>query len=79
MKHAKANNVYIYIEDNYGKLLLSVSDDGKGFDISRKITGVGITNIKSRSELFNGRVELTSEPGNGTSLSVIFNTEDLYP
>lgn len=77
LKHAQAKKININIEDNYGKLLLSIIDDGVGFDTNKRKRGVGLTNIKSRSELYNGIAQLTSEPTKGTSLSIIFNKADL--
>jgi two-component system sensor histidine kinase UhpB len=41
-----------------------------GFDMSRHRKGVGITNIISRAELFNGKVEIVTAPGEGCTLSV---------
>jgi signal transduction histidine kinase len=42
-----------------------------GFDVGRHRKGVGITNIISRAELFNGRVDIQSAPGEGAcTLSV---------
>lgn len=77
IKHAKAEEICINFEDNSGKLLLSIADNGIGFDTKMKKTGVGITNIKSRSELYNGNVTLISAPGEGTTLSVAFNKKEL--
>ncbi|MDB5200069.1 MAG: hypothetical protein JWO92_2032 [Chitinophagaceae bacterium] len=77
LKHAEAKEININIEDNYGKLLLSITDNGIGFDTTKRKNGVGITNIKSRSELYNGIVQLASEQGKGTSLSITFNKADL--
>jgi PAS domain S-box-containing protein len=77
LKHAQAKKININIEDNYGKLLFSIADDGIGFDTSKRRTGIGITNIKSRSELYNGTMQLNSEQGKGTTLSITFNKTDL--
>ena len=76
VKHAMATTININIEDN-GKLLISISDDGIGFDTTIRKAGVGLTNIKSRSELFNGTQELWSEPGKGTRLTITFNKTDI--
>ena len=77
LKHAAARTININIENNLDKLLLSITDNGIGFNTTQRKTGVGITNIKSRSELFNGIVQLTSSPGKGTSLSIIFHKAEL--
>ncbi|HWK07613.1 MAG TPA: PAS domain S-box protein [Puia sp.] len=71
VKHARATSVIIRltIEDD-ADIVLTVTDNGVGFDISRHRKGVGITNIISRVELFNGTVDLQSRPGEGCMLSV---------
>jgi signal transduction histidine kinase len=49
-----------------------VKDDGKGFSLTQKRTGVGLRNIVSRAELFGGTVNILSEPGNGCEMKVLF-------
>jgi signal transduction histidine kinase len=77
LKHAHAKKINIVMEECDGNLLIAVSDDGVGFDTTKKKTGVGITNIKSRSELYSGIVLLTSIQGKGTTLSITFNKTHL--
>jgi PAS domain S-box-containing protein len=77
IKHAGAKKIFISIKECENKILVAISDDGIGFDTTKRAAGVGITNIKSRSELFNGIVLLTSEPGKGTSLSITFHKTEL--
>lgn len=71
VKHAKATEVRIRltVEDD-ADIVLTITDNGVGFDISHHRKGVGITNIISRVELFNGSVDLQSRPGEGCMLSV---------
>ncbi len=49
-----------------------VEDDGRGFD--HKTTdvkkGAGLRNIKNRINYFNGVLDIASDPGNGTSVSI---------
>ena len=70
MKHAKATEVMIRLSIEGPDIVLTVVDNGVGFDVSRHRKGVGITNIISRVELFNGKVELQSKAGEGCVLSV---------
>lgn len=72
LRHAEAQNLVICFlrEDNY--LQLQITDDGKGFhkqNIKLK-KGVGLSNIISRAELFNGTVQIDSAPGEGCTLIV---------
>jgi len=70
LKYADASNVKIYLSSSEDNVNLSISDDGKGFDTKVKRNGIGLYNIVSRAELFQGNVEIDSSPGNGCTLSV---------
>jgi PAS domain S-box-containing protein len=77
LKHAQAEKILIAFKENDGQLLVSVIDDGIGFDTTKKKSGVGFTNIRSRAELYNGIMQLASEAGKGTQLCLTFTTKDL--
>ena len=71
VKHARATSVIIRLTiERDEDIVLTITDNGVGFDTSRHHKGVGITNIISRVELFNGTVDLQSRPGEGCMLSV---------
>jgi len=70
MKHARATEVMIRLSIEGKDIVLTVVDNGIGFDMSRHRKGVGITNIISRTELFKGKVEILSKPGDGCVLTV---------
>jgi PAS domain S-box-containing protein len=69
-KHARANNVSIRIRLVDGKIRLSIKDDGVGFDPQTKKKGIGLSNITSRTQIHNGRVDIRSAPGKGCKLIV---------
>ena len=70
VKHAKATRVLIRLSIEGVYVVLTVADNGIGFETGRHRKGVGITNIISRSELFNGKVEISTAPGEGCTLTV---------
>jgi two-component system sensor histidine kinase UhpB len=70
VKHAQASRVLIRLSIEGANMVLTVTDNGVGFDIGRHRKGVGITNIISRAELFNGKVEIATSPGDGCTLTV---------
>jgi len=74
VKHARATRVLIRLSIEGPNIVVTVADNGVGFDVSRHRKGVGITNIISRTELFNGKVEIQSQPGEGCTLSVSLPT-----
>ena len=77
LKHAQANNVDIELYNVQDQVSLRLTDDGKGFDPRIRWKGVGISNIISRAELYNGKVEIESAPGKGCQLIVILNSKAL--
>lgn len=70
--HAAASQVRLDLRQTLDELLLTVTDDGRGFDIQQPRKGVGITNILHRVEIFNGQVEWQSSPGKGCRMTVSF-------
>lgn len=71
VKYADASLISIRLETTNGEVHVSISDNGRGFDPSAAMNGVGLTNIHSRAELFNGAVTITSSPGKGCRLKVV--------
>ena len=70
-KYSKAEAVAIALKRQNGHLLFSISDNGVGFDTTKKAKGIGLKNIHSRISYYSGDVQLVSSPGNGTSLEVL--------
>ena len=70
MYHAQASNVKISIEEIGEKIILSIVDDGKGFDISQTTQTSGLISMKKRTISINGQLTIQSEPGKGTRVSV---------
>jgi len=65
-KHSNAKNVNITIKALNNMLHFSIRDNGKGFDISKKIDGhFGIIGMKERIELLGGSISIFSKPENG--------------
>jgi signal transduction histidine kinase len=73
IKHAEASEVTISVIQKKQLLQITIADNGKGFDTSQKRKGIGITNIISRTELFNGRVIIESSPHRGCRMQVSFS------
>jgi PAS domain S-box-containing protein len=73
LKHAAATNLVIELIVDCRAISLSITDNGKGFDFEKVKTkkGVGLHNIANRTELFNGRMNIVTSPGNGCKLNII--------
>lgn len=70
VKHADAKNLYITVGFQNNHLELTIKDDGKGFDMLNVRQGLGFQNIKSRAAIMDGRVQITSYPGDGCQIQV---------
>jgi PAS domain S-box-containing protein len=67
-RHAGAGRVRVRVWVSNDWLSVEVSDDGRGFDTASPVSPMhrGITGMRERAALLNGRVEIHSEPGVGT-------------
>lgn len=72
LKHANANNIIIELMIDGHMINLAVSDDGQGFDYEavKNNKGVGLQNIASRTELFNGKINIVTAPNKGCKLNI---------
>ncbi|WGH75873.1 sensor histidine kinase [Tenacibaculum tangerinum] len=70
IKHAKAKSVILDVSKNDKELLISLKDDGIGFDITKKKKGIGIKNITTRVQKLGGDLEFISKPHRGTTLVI---------
>ena len=70
IRHAGASRVQIALEQNGNGIHLEITDNGVGFDIHTKRGGIGFSNMQSRAELLNGRLEVVSEPGKGCKVTI---------
>lgn len=72
MKHAQASHAIVQVTKAGAQLTVTVEDDGKGFDIAVLQTpaGMGWSNIKNRVEFLKGKLDVSSQPGKGTSVLI---------
>ncbi len=70
LKHAKATEAEIKLAVAKNELVVSITDNGVGFEPKRRMKGIGLMNITSRAEVHDGRVEISSSPGNGCTLKI---------
>ena len=72
LKHANASQAEIHLARTNNTVELLISDNGKGCDLTMDNKGVGIVNIISRADLYQGTVSILSHPGEGYVLIVAF-------
>ncbi len=73
LKHSQASEFRIHLIQEPQKAMLSVTDNGVGFDPERAVVGFGLENMRERAESVGAVVEIESEGGRGTSVTVIWH------
>lgn len=77
IKHSGARNVLVQVHQFSDEKLLAITveDDGNGFDtkLLDQSAGMGWRNIRSRVEFLNGRLDIQSSAGKGTSVMIEIN------
>ncbi|MBI5702975.1 MAG: GAF domain-containing sensor histidine kinase [Chloroflexota bacterium] len=76
-KHASAAHVWVRLRPFEREIaLLEIEDDGVGFDVAAvnksydKRGSLGMVNLRERTELVNGLLNIDSAPGKGTRIQV---------
>jgi len=72
IKHGKAKNILVQLIQEQDAILITVDDNGKGFDTGKmsNVTGIGLKNIQNRVDFLKGTLSIDSDPGNGTSVNI---------
>ncbi len=72
MKHAAATKAVVQVNKEDNKLLITVEDDGKGFDtlLLSQSKGIGWTNIQNRLDFLKAKLDVQSGEGKGTSVNI---------
>ncbi|CAM1355261.1 ATP-binding protein [Tenacibaculum halocynthiae] len=72
LKHSKASNAHIVLEDKNGFLSVLIEDDGIGFNYKdNKIkTGLGLNQIEARIQMMNGNFLIESAKEKGTKATI---------
>jgi len=71
-KYADAKNVAVLMsKSEENELLITISDDGNGFDTKQKKNGIGLSNMKTRVAELNGKITIESALKKGTKINLI--------
>lgn len=75
-KHAGVSEAQLWLENGAGGCTLSITDAGRGMDLSRRSgNGIGLMGMTERAALAGGSMEVRSQPGRGTVIRVRFPAE----
>lgn len=70
IKHAHATEVRMCLQKEDGMLRFSIRDNGRGFDPRQSSKGIGLENIRRRTQIFAGNFNLVTAPGKGCEVVV---------
>ena len=78
-KHAQATQVEATLEREADDVVLTVHDNGKGFETggARKPGSFGLVGLRERAYLLGGEVAVRSSPGQGTTVELRIPTRDI--
>jgi signal transduction histidine kinase len=71
VRHARAQRVSVTLTRDVERVQLRITDDGQGFDAQLPRSGhhIGLWSMCERVEQLGGQFELTSAPGQGTTVT----------
>jgi signal transduction histidine kinase/tetratricopeptide (TPR) repeat protein len=69
-KHANANEVKISFKQKKDVILMTIQDDGEGFDVNKARKGIGLKNINTRISEIEGNIKVFSKKGSGTKIEI---------
>ncbi len=72
VKYARASQITVNLEKAGETIRITITDDGKGFDPKHPESprGLGLISMQERVQLFNGVLEIKSEPGKGATIQI---------
>ncbi len=71
VRHSQARHLDVRLRRDGKQVVLEISDDGRGFDVARaeqRRPGMGLFSMRERVTLVNGRLDVRSRPGDGTTI-----------
>jgi signal transduction histidine kinase len=73
IKYAEATKIKFEVEKSENKLIISIIDNGKGFDTTglSSVSGIGLRNMQKRLAIFGGNVTVKSTINEGTCIQLI--------
>ena len=73
LKHSNAAKAIVRVEDKNGKLIISIQDNGDGFDkeLIPEKDGLGINQIDARIQMMKGEFNINSSANSGTKIDIV--------
>lgn len=75
IKYANAQTISVRVKSDDDKIKIVISDDGIGFDAETTSPGNGLRNMKKRLNDIGGQFSVESQPGKGTTVTILVNNQ----
>lgn len=71
-KHAEADSIFLSVKNRSDRCVIDIKDNGKGFNIKKNTKGkhFGLSLMRERIELLNGKIQISSKVGKGTKIHI---------
>lgn len=78
VKHGQPSNILVQCSQNEDRVFITVEDDGQGFDATAPQLGkgIGLSNIQTRINYLDGKLDIQAKPGEGTIVNVEVNASE---
>ena len=72
IRHAQASNILLQCSQHETVFLVTLEDNGRGFDTrtAALAKGIGLMNVKSRVDYLQGKMDISSVINEGTSINI---------
>jgi signal transduction histidine kinase len=70
IRHGEADNIILQCNQDGNNFLITLEDNGKGFDTAISGKGIGLSNIRNRVGFLDGNIEITSVINEGTTINI---------
>lgn len=71
IKHSKASEINVLISLNENGLVITITDNGIGFDKDKVELSNGVNNMEKRASEINAQLNIQSQEGNGTTITIL--------
>ncbi len=78
LRHARAGKILVTFNSDNGSALISIEDDGRGFDTrgTAAMSGIGLVSMRERAEMIGGQLLIASRQGRGTRITLSLPVKD---
>ena len=77
-KHARATQVVVALRPHNGGMILSIRDDGRGFDLEKALSAnhYGLKIMRERADGISATLQVASQTGQGTEITLTWKGQD---